>query len=113
MSLKRKRSSDLSPLSTTSLLSRASQSPTPLLYPSLNGAMDVEAPAPNTQLWAWNRRKPFASSDLASRTRKRFRDNRPDERAIHGTPPPPRAQLHTSTPRPSADTRPPSREHDR
>lgn len=89
MALKRKRScSNSSPASTSSFTtstSRGSQSPTPA--PRLfNGAMDLETPIPSNPVLSWNMDVGKLSSlDLNSRTRKRFRDNRPNENIIHET----------------------------
>ncbi|EON62493.1 hypothetical protein W97_01716 [Coniosporium apollinis CBS 100218] len=88
MALKRKRSNDgFSPISTSSFLSTStygSQSPTPAPRVQSTGSMIVDGPVPSNSITAWTTgvRKPN-SSDLNSRTRKRFRDNRPDESVIH------------------------------
>ncbi|KAJ9644033.1 hypothetical protein H2201_006632 [Coniosporium apollinis] len=90
MALKRKRSSDgFSPTSTSSFLSTTtygSQSPTPAPRVQFTGSMVVDGPVPSNSITAWTTgiRKPY-SSDLNSRTRKRFRDNRPDESVIYAS----------------------------
>lgn len=92
MVLKRKRSSDFSPASSTSSWSssstRASQSPTPhsrSYFQDAHSSMDVDRPIPSIPIAAWNLGVGRVSStDMNSRTRKRFRDNRPDEEIIHG-----------------------------
>jgi len=86
MGNKRKRSDDDdSPLSVSSCGSFA---PTP-------EGMDIDASAPTSATQAakfdFGRRSwglavtRVDGSDLGSRTRKRFRDNRPDEKSVHGT----------------------------
>ncbi|OCK82523.1 hypothetical protein K432DRAFT_219228 [Lepidopterella palustris CBS 459.81] len=89
MGLKRKRScSNSSPLSISSFAtstSCGSQSPTPASH-LFGGAMDVEIPVPSHPISLCNRDiRRLSSSDLNSRTRKRFRDNRPDESILHET----------------------------
>lgn len=52
------------------------------------GAMDMEMDTeslPRSNGWDFTRAHRTKSSDWGNRTRKRVRDNRPDERAIHGT----------------------------
>jgi len=76
MALKRKRSSpNISPESTSSYATSArdSTSPTPAPYPTLSAV-------PQHSTW-WTSQ----SSSLNSRTRKRWRDNRPDESVLHRT----------------------------
>ncbi|KAF2254477.1 hypothetical protein BU26DRAFT_537266 [Trematosphaeria pertusa] len=85
MGLKRKRSTDESPLSASSFGTAPTpeaQSPTPMP----DAAMDIDISSHfQTNRFAWD----FSSvgrvkgGDWGNRTRKRFRDNRPDERVIH------------------------------
>ncbi|KAF2794781.1 hypothetical protein K505DRAFT_274559 [Melanomma pulvis-pyrius CBS 109.77] len=94
MGFKRKRSSDDSPLSISSFGGFSSTpealSPTPL--PDHGGAMDLDTiSSSSTSRFNYDFGKRswglpvtrVEASDLGSRTRKRFRDNRPDERVIH------------------------------
>lgn len=84
MGFKRKRSMDDSPMSISSfgaVSTPEAQSPTP--FPQhCDGAMDIDAAARSTA-WDFMSASRVKSSDWGNRTRKRFRDNRPDERAIH------------------------------
>jgi hypothetical protein len=86
MGSKRKRSDDDSPLSVSSygaFSTPEAQSPIP--FPrSFDGAMDVDTSSRHTG-WDFARASRVKSSDWGNRTRKRFRDNRPDENAIHRT----------------------------
>jgi hypothetical protein len=85
MGLKRKRSMDQSPLSTSSYTASTpeAQSPTPL--PDNHFAMDMDiSPRFNMSRARDAHNGRVTSSDLGCRTRKRFRDNRPDESVIHG-----------------------------
>lgn len=88
MGLKRKRSVDVSPsMSTSSFLSspsRTSTSPCPGPHQYYN-EMEIEPPIANSTFLSWGEayREPL-SARLNSRTRKRARDNRPDEEMIHG-----------------------------
>lgn len=85
MVLKRKRSMDSSPLSISSFGTAPTpeaQSPCP--FPdNFDFSMDLDT-CPHSTLFSrsWDAR--LSSSEMGSRTRKRFRDNRPDERVIHG-----------------------------
>lgn len=93
MTLKRKRSSqeDISPAMSSSSISRCSASPTPTRRPAHPDyavmSMDVEGSNTN---YAQRRFQPdkeegnWLAGALNSRTRKRFRDNRPDEESMHG-----------------------------
>ncbi|KAF1974353.1 hypothetical protein BU23DRAFT_505336 [Bimuria novae-zelandiae CBS 107.79] len=86
MGFKRKRSVDESPLSVSSFGSFATpeaQSPIPLS----NGfsAMELDAPISRGTGWDFSNLGRIKSGDWNMRTRKRFRDNRPDERVIHET----------------------------
>jgi hypothetical protein len=85
MALKRKRSPDESPLSISSYTGSTpdAQSPTPL-PDQYDGAMELDMPR-SFDLWA-RRKGGVEGSSLGCRTRKRVRDNRPDERVIHGKP---------------------------
>ncbi|KAH7402878.1 hypothetical protein BKA66DRAFT_507732 [Pyrenochaeta sp. MPI-SDFR-AT-0127] len=84
MGFKRKRSMDDSPLSISSfgaVSTPDAQSPTP--FPQhFDGAMDIDT-ASRSNAWDFTSASRVKSSDWGNRTRKRFRDNRPDERAIH------------------------------
>ncbi|QDS68747.1 hypothetical protein FKW77_004720 [Venturia effusa] len=87
MGMKRKRSADISPsTSTSSVLSSPSQASTSPCPHSRNhyNEMEIEPPIPNSTFssWADAHREPL-SARLNSRTRKRARDNRPDEESIH------------------------------
>ncbi|KAH7078676.1 hypothetical protein BKA63DRAFT_541454 [Paraphoma chrysanthemicola] len=86
MGFKRKRSADDSPLSVSSYgtaWTPEAQSPTPFPL-GLDGAMDMDVDvASRSNGWDFASASRVKSSDWGNRTRKRFRDNRPDERAIH------------------------------
>jgi hypothetical protein len=87
MGFKRKRSADDSPLSVSSYAAASTpeaQSPTP--FPQgFDGAMDMDVDTTSRHNgWDFASVSRVKSSDWGNRTRKRFRDNRPDERAIHG-----------------------------
>ncbi|KAF2653548.1 hypothetical protein K491DRAFT_717942 [Lophiostoma macrostomum CBS 122681] len=79
--LKRKRSMDLSPLSTSSYTASTpeAQSPTPL--PNNHLAMDMDISPRFNMSQAQEVRNGWGMS--SGRTRKRFRDNRPDESVVH------------------------------
>ena len=82
MTLKRKRSVDQWPLSTSpASASPTTPSPTPqhARFFDATGALAAD-PRP-----AVPPRERLTSSDLGTRTRKRLRDGRPDESVIHGT----------------------------
>ncbi|KAF2027009.1 hypothetical protein EK21DRAFT_72909 [Setomelanomma holmii] len=86
MGFKRKRSVDDSPLSISSygaVSTPEAQSPTP--FPQgFDGAMDMDMDtASRHNGWDFASASRVKSGDWGNRTRKRFRDNRPDERAIH------------------------------
>ncbi|KAH7120004.1 hypothetical protein B0J11DRAFT_73417 [Dendryphion nanum] len=97
MGFKRKRSVSTSPMSISSFGSAPTpeaQSPTPMPDNYANRMdmdMDIDlAPVSRFQFGSsnslnsrWSHR--LDSSDMGSRTRKRFRDNRPDERVVHET----------------------------
>ena len=86
MAIKRKRSIDESPLSISScgfITTPEAQSP-PRFPQTSDAAMDIDTTS-RPQTWDFTRANRVKSSDWGLRTRKRFRDNRPDERAIHGT----------------------------
>ena len=81
MALKRKRSDESdSPISISTIASQsprdASSSPTPIFQ-----RRDEMPPWSNSGTWLRS-----SSSQLGSRTRKRQRDNRPDDDTIHGAP---------------------------
>ncbi|ORX98425.1 hypothetical protein BCR34DRAFT_548059 [Clohesyomyces aquaticus] len=84
MGFKRKRSLDESPLSTSSFSGSTpeARSPTPMPR-QFDGAMDIDM-SPRFDFSRWRSAR-VSSSDANGRTRKRFRDNRPDERVIHET----------------------------
>ncbi|KAF2501538.1 hypothetical protein BU16DRAFT_522496 [Lophium mytilinum] len=91
MAFKRKRSmSNDSPLSTSSCSSTSTcdpQSPSPPSRP-MGSVMDFSSSFPSTLQWpsqptASFPRARLSATDLSSRTRKRFRDNRPDVETIH------------------------------
>lgn len=89
MGLKRKHFDDASPTSISSfgaVSTPDAQSPThfPL---SMDGAMDMEMDTqsiPRSNGWDFARAHRTKPGDWGNRTQKRVRDNRPDERAIHG-----------------------------
>lgn len=86
MGFKRKRSADESPVSVSSFAGFATpdaQSPTPILN-GYNGIMVLDAPASRGVGWDFSNLGRIKSSDWVLRTRKRVRDNRPDEHIIHG-----------------------------
>jgi len=86
MTLKRKRSCDSSPLSVSSFNSFATpeaQSPTPLPH-QYNGAMELDASMARGSGWDFASIGRVKGADWGCRTRKRVRDNRPEERVIHG-----------------------------
>ncbi len=91
MGSKRKRADDASPISISSfgaVSTPDAQSPTP--YLQFDGAMDMDTDAaPRSNGWDFTSASRVKCSDWGLRTRKRVRDNRPDERAIHGMLPPP------------------------
>ena len=80
MGFKRKRDVDVSPFSTESFTASTpeAQSPTPL--PDGQSAMDVDSFPRVKSQEAWNDRG--LGGELGSRTRKRFRDGRPDEDVV-------------------------------
>ncbi|KAF2102399.1 hypothetical protein NA57DRAFT_51980 [Rhizodiscina lignyota] len=82
MGLKRKRSDvNISPESISSFASsRISVSPTPGGNDEM--AIDVPVKAQPHSTWEWERRS-ASPWEVNSRTRKRFRDNRPDETTLH------------------------------
>jgi hypothetical protein len=87
MSFKRKRSDDDSPLSVSSwgsISTLEAQSPIP--FPQVfNGGVEMDMGASSRHNgWGFGSASRVKSSDWGNRTHKRFRDNRPDERAIHG-----------------------------
>jgi hypothetical protein len=90
MGCKRKHSADDSPLSVSSFGAVSTpNSQSPMHFSKgYDGVMELDAQA-NTRPngWDFTRASRVKSSDWGNRTRKRVRDNRPDERAIHGTSP--------------------------
>ena len=77
MALKRKRSSSaVSPFSSSSSATPSSRDPSASPCPDVLMLDDSSCAIP---------RPDVAPSDLHSRTRKRYRDNRPDEAVVHGT----------------------------
>jgi len=90
MAFKRKRSDDDSPLSVSSYGGAVStpeaQSPTPFVQ-SFDGSMDLDVDTSRHNGWDFASASRVKSGDWGNRTRKRFRDNRPDVRSIHGMPP--------------------------
>jgi hypothetical protein len=87
MSCKRKRSADDSPLSVSSfgaVSTPGTQSPIPFPQ-SFHGCMQMDVdPSARQNGWDFASASRVKSGDWGNRTRKRFRDNRADERAIHG-----------------------------
>ncbi|KAJ4313633.1 hypothetical protein N0V94_006856 [Neodidymelliopsis sp. IMI 364377] len=85
MGMKRKHTDDASPTSLSSFgafSTPEAHSSSP--YPQLDGTMDMELDtAPRTIGWDFTRAHRVKSNDWGNRTRKRVRDNRPDERSIH------------------------------
>jgi hypothetical protein len=87
MGSKRKRSEDDSPLSTSSFGAFCTpEAQSPISFPHTNhgSMMDPDA-TPRQSGWDFASASRVKSSDWGNRTTKRFRDNRPDERAIHRT----------------------------
>jgi hypothetical protein len=87
MGFKRKRAADDSPLSISSFGAVATpESQSPMHFSrGYDGTMAMDAHTtsrPNG--WDFASASRVKSSDWGNRTRKRVRDNRPDERAIHG-----------------------------
>ncbi|UPX13543.1 uncharacterized protein EKO05_0004049 [Ascochyta rabiei] len=85
MGIKRKHTDDASPTSISSagfVSTPDAQSPTP--YPQFDGTMEMDTEIlPRIHGWDFSRAHRVKSSDWGNRTRKRVRDNRPDERAVH------------------------------
>jgi hypothetical protein len=90
MSCKRKRSADDSPVSVSSFGAVSTPgAQSPISFPStFQGSMqmDVDSSARHNG-WDFASASRVKGGDWGNRTRKRFRDNRADERAIHGMPP--------------------------
>jgi hypothetical protein len=87
MGLKRKHSSDDSPLSISSFGAVSTpDAQSPMSFPKgYDKMMDTDAHASSrSNAWDFMSVNRVKSSDWGNRTRKRVRDNRPDERAIHG-----------------------------
>lgn len=88
MAIKRKHFDDASPASISNFGAGSTpnaQSPTCFPH-GLDGTMDTEMDTESTPRihgWDFTRAQRVKSSDWGLRTRKRVRDNRPDERAIH------------------------------
>ncbi|KAF2877139.1 hypothetical protein BDV95DRAFT_601553 [Massariosphaeria phaeospora] len=83
MAHKRKRSTaDFSPLSTSSFSTPEAQSPASLPSHNLH-TPDAFPFHRRTTPWSLGDARRVKSSDLGCRTRKRVRDNRPDEREVH------------------------------
>ena len=83
MGIKRKHFDDASP---TSISSSGAVS-IPDFPLSMDGAMDMEMDTqsvPRSNGWDFARAHRTKPGDWGNRTQKRVRDNRPDERAIHG-----------------------------
>jgi hypothetical protein len=83
MGSKRKRCMDDSPLSVSSYTWSTPETQSPIPFPHDAMQMDVDACSRNNG-WDFANASRVKSSDWGNRTRKRFRDNRPDERSIHG-----------------------------
>lgn len=90
MGIKRKHFDDASPTSISSfgaVSTPEAQSP-PRFPHGPDGSMDMEMDTDGPSKpagWDFSRAQRTKSSDWGLRTHKRVRDNRPDERAIHGT----------------------------
>ncbi|KAL5395069.1 hypothetical protein PMIN03_007386 [Paraphaeosphaeria minitans] len=87
MGFKRKRSVDESPVSISSFAAFATpdaQPPMPIPN-GYSGMMDLDLPASRSTGWDFSNLGRIKSSDWGLRTRKRVRDNRPDEHTIHET----------------------------
>lgn len=90
MGMKRKHCDDASPASISSsgfVSTPDAQSPARFPH-SMDGAMDIvldSQAAPRSNGWDFTRAHRVKPSDWGNRTHKRVRDNRPDERAVHGT----------------------------
>lgn len=90
MGTKRKHFDDASPTAVfSSGFISTPDAQSPMRFPQgLDGTVDTEMdaePTPRISGWDFSRAQRTKSSDWGLRTRKRVRDNRPDERAIHGT----------------------------
>ncbi|CAG5178285.1 uncharacterized protein ALTATR162_LOCUS8624 [Alternaria atra] len=86
MGLKRKHSSDDSPLSISSFGAVSTpDAQSPMSFPKgYDKMMDTDAHVSSrSNAWDFMSVNRVKSSDWGNRTRKRVRDNRPDERAIH------------------------------
>lgn len=89
MGTKRKHFDDASPASNSSfgtLSTPDAQSPTHFPH-GANTSMDLDMDTDSTRKtngWDFTSAHRVKASDWGNRTRKRVRDNRPDERAIHG-----------------------------
>jgi hypothetical protein len=82
MGSKRKRSTDDSPVSISSYTWSTPEAQSPI--PQSFDGMDVDN-ARQQNAWDFSNASRTKSSDWGMRTRKRVRDNRPDERSIHRT----------------------------
>ncbi|KAF2691710.1 hypothetical protein K458DRAFT_381552 [Lentithecium fluviatile CBS 122367] len=85
MTLKRKRSCDSSPVSVSSfggVATPEAHSPTPFPH-NFDGAMDLDSCAHRGTGWDFSSIGRVKGSEWGLRTRKRVRDNRPEERVIH------------------------------
>jgi hypothetical protein len=88
MASKRKRSDDDdSPLSTSSFGAFSTpEAQSPISFPhTFHNSMTVPNATSRQSGWDFASAGRVKSSDWGNRTTKRFRDNRPDERAIHRT----------------------------
>jgi hypothetical protein len=86
MGSKRKRSTDDSPISISSYTWSTPEAQSPIPFPQSFDGMDVD----NTRqqnAWDFSNASRTKTGDWGMRTRKRVRDNRPDERSIHRTQP--------------------------
>jgi hypothetical protein len=87
MGFKRKHSVDDSPLSISSFGAVSTpDSQSPMHFSKgYDGTMEVDAQITSrSNGWDFTSASRVKSSDWGNRTRKRVRDNRPDERTIHG-----------------------------
>ena len=84
MGFKRKRSVDESPVSACSFGSFATPEAQSLTPIASGHAMEMDAPMSRGTGWDFSNLGRVKSGEWIQRTRKRLRDNRPDERTIHG-----------------------------
>ena len=87
MGIKRKHTDDASSTSNSSFGTVSTpDAQSPVSFSRFDGVMEMDnASLPQSNGWNFARAHRVKSGDWGNRTRKRVRDNRPDERSIHGT----------------------------